>query len=243
MISDQMARVLSVLRAADFDDPTELFAEALGADGVTVTMTVDTGVTRHTERLWAHGDIATAFTDLQAALGEGPEPDAMRDGSAVLVPDLDAVRADRWPLLLPAASALPVGAVFSFPLGVGAIQVGALTLLRSRPGPLTGEQLDDCLALASALTAIALEDGHTAMSVGSLSAESPGQWHQAVVHQATGMVSVQLSVSLGEALLRMRAMAFSRDQPIVELSRDVVARRLRFSEPTNGPQGSEGNRG
>ncbi len=136
-----------------------------------------------------------------------------------------------------------MSAVFSFPLGVGAIQVGTLTLLRARPGSLTDEQLDDALALASALTAIVLEDGHPALAAGALSAESPGQWHQAVVHQATGMISVQLSVPLAEALIRLRAMAFSRDRPIVELSRDVVARRLRFSESTSGPQGPEENRG
>ncbi|MEV0260429.1 ANTAR domain-containing protein [Streptomyces sp. NPDC050617] len=243
MTSDRMARVLSMLRKADRDDPTELFAEALDADGVTVSVTVDTGRTEHTERLWSHGDLGAAFAGLQTTLGEGPEIDAIRSGTAVLVPDLGAVDAARWPVLLPAAAGLPVAAVFTFPLGVGAIRVGALTLLRTRPGPLSGEQLDDSFALAAALTAIVLDDSHPALSAEALTAESSGQWHQAVVHQATGMISVQLSVSLAEALLRLRAMAFRLDQPIVELSRDVVARRRRFSEPTSGPQGPEGNRG
>ncbi|MFE7117769.1 ANTAR domain-containing protein [Streptomyces sp. NPDC057654] len=243
MISDRMARVLNMLYSAGRDDPSHLFAEALDADGVTVSVTVDTGRTEHTERLWSHGDIAAVFAELQTTLGEGPEIDALRGGAAVLVPNLEAVGAERWPLLLPASAGLPVAAVFSFPLGIGAIRLGALTLLRGQPRPLSAEQLDDAFALAAALTTLVLDDGHPALSAGALSEEPPGQWHQAVVHQATGMISVQLSVPLAEALVRLRAMAFSLDQPIVALSRDVVARRLRFSETTSGPQGPEENRG
>ncbi|KOG86122.1 hypothetical protein ADK38_32815, partial [Streptomyces varsoviensis] len=108
MISDRMARVLSMLYGADRDDPTELFAEVLDVDGVTVSVSVDTGRTAHTERLWSHGDVAVAFSDLQNMLGEGPEIDAVRSRSAVLVPNLDAVQAERWPLLVPAAADLPV---------------------------------------------------------------------------------------------------------------------------------------
>ncbi|MEU7045791.1 ANTAR domain-containing protein [Streptomyces varsoviensis] len=240
MISDRMARVLSMLYGTGREDPTELFAEVLDADGVTVSVTVDTGRTAHIERLWSHGDVAVAFSDLQNVLGEGPENDAVRSRTAVLVPNLEAVEAERWPLLVPAAVALPVAAVFSLPLGIGAIRLGALTLLRTKPRPLSGQQLDDAFALASALTTIVLDNGRPGLANGL---PTPGEWQQAVVHQATGMISVQLSVSLAEALLRLRAMAFSRGQTIVELSRDVVARRMRFSESTSGPQGPEENRG
>jgi len=49
------------------------------------------------------------------------------------------------------------------------------------------------------------------------------------VHQATGMLSVQMAVSMDEALVRLRAHAFAHDKSVVEVSRDVVARRLRLS--------------
>ena len=47
---------------------------------------------------------------------------------------------------------------------------------------------------------------------------------RAEVHQAAGMVSVQAGVSLGEALVLLRARAFASERAVVELARDVLAR-------------------
>ena len=49
-----------------------------------------------------------------------------------------------------------------------------------------------------------------------------------VVHNAAAMVSVQEQVSLTEALIRLRAFAFSSDRLLAEVAGDVVARRLRL---------------
>jgi hypothetical protein len=49
-----------------------------------------------------------------------------------------------------------------------------------------------------------------------------------VVHNAAGAVSVQLGVSITEALIRLRAYAFSNDRLLRDVAEDVVARRLRF---------------
>jgi ANTAR domain len=49
-----------------------------------------------------------------------------------------------------------------------------------------------------------------------------------VVHQAPGMVAAQLDVSVGQALIRLRAYAFGNDRPLAEVAEDVVARKLRF---------------
>ncbi len=51
------------------------------------------------------------------------------------------------------------------------------------------------------------------------------------MHQATGMVSVQASVDLNEALLMLRARAFADARPALEVAQDVTARRLRFNPP------------
>jgi hypothetical protein len=51
---------------------------------------------------------------------------------------------------------------------------------------------------------------------------------QYVVHQASGMVAAQLDVTVGKALIRMRAYAFGNDRPLTEVARAVVDRRLRF---------------
>jgi hypothetical protein len=65
---------------------------------------------------------------------------------------------------------------------------------------------------------------------GMLGAElEAGSDFRFVVHQASGMVSAQLEVTVGEALARMRAFAFAHDHPLAKVAEDVVARRLRFS--------------
>jgi len=52
----------------------------------------------------------------------------------------------------------------------------------------------------------------------------------AVVHQATGIVKVQLGVNIAEALVRLRAHAYAAGRSIEDVARDVVGRRLRFNE-------------
>jgi AmiR/NasT family two-component response regulator len=49
-----------------------------------------------------------------------------------------------------------------------------------------------------------------------------------VVHNAAGMVSAQEGISVTEALIRLRALAFSSDRLLAEVAEDVVARRLRL---------------
>jgi AmiR/NasT family two-component response regulator len=49
-----------------------------------------------------------------------------------------------------------------------------------------------------------------------------------VVHQASGMVSVQASIDVAEALVRLRAYAFATDRRLDDVAEDVVGRRLRF---------------
>ena len=57
---------------------------------------------------------------------------------------------------------------------------------------------------------------------------------RAVVHQAVGMLSVQLGVDLSVALLRLRAYAWSRERPISDVAADVVERRLRLDDSSDG---------
>jgi hypothetical protein len=48
------------------------------------------------------------------------------------------------------------------------------------------------------------------------------------VHNAAGMVSVQAGISVAEALIRMRAFAFSHDRLLADVAEDVIDRRLRL---------------
>ena len=94
------------------------------------------------------GRHAQTVPGLQMELGEGPCLDAHARGIPVLLPDLSAESANRWPAFAAAALAAGVHAEFSLPLTVGSGGIGTLDLCRDRPGMLTEEHLADALVAA-----------------------------------------------------------------------------------------------
>ncbi|MFD9126362.1 GAF and ANTAR domain-containing protein [Kitasatospora sp. NPDC059571] len=227
MISDLMARTLPRLRrragALDLDALHSVERGALGVDCLAVSLLTDTG---RREPVWCSDALGRRFEDLEFTLGEGPSGEAAIRGRPVLVPDLARIRSERWPALAIESAPLPVRAVFCFPLGVGAIHVGALTAARRTRGPLTGPQTDDALVLAAALTSLCLAFPDQA----SGGPEDSPALLRAVVHQATGMLSVHLGIPLPEALAMLRAHAFVSGIPVGDISQDIVDRRLRLGE-------------
>ncbi|MBK5330503.1 MAG: ANTAR domain-containing protein, partial [Ilumatobacteraceae bacterium] len=59
--------------------------------------------------------------------------------------------------------------------------------------------------------------------------------YRAEIHQASGMVSVQLQIPATEALVRIRARAFAIGSPVSAIAADIVARRLRLSDDRQEP--------
>ena len=49
-----------------------------------------------------------------------------------------------------------------------------------------------------------------------------------VVHQATGMIMVQMSSDISGAFAALRARAFAEDRSLHEVAADVIERRTRF---------------
>jgi GAF domain-containing protein len=206
-------------------------AAALDVDGVAVSVAARTS---GGEILWCSGDTSQRFEDLQKVLGEGPARDCLADGTTVRVDDLARVRPDRWPALTAEVPRQEVRAVFCFPLRIGAIALGVLTAVRRAPGGLTDERNDDAVALAAGLTTCLLERGAPALLPPDDSDPLPFLQH-AEVHQATGMVSIQLAVPLAEALLRVRAHAYGSGRTLTDTARDIVAGRLRLAPDTDPP--------
>jgi hypothetical protein len=58
---------------------------------------------------------------------------------------------------------------------------------------------------------------------------------RAEIHQASGMVSVQLQIPVTEASVRIRAHAFAIGSPVSVVAADIVARRLRLSDDRQEP--------
>ncbi|WP_370381975.1 ANTAR domain-containing protein [Catenulispora sp. GAS73] len=212
---------------ADDRATAEAAARALGVDGITAG--VGSGPSG-TVLAWGSGAVSAEVDHLQFTLGQGPGTDCAASGLPVLAPDLTASGA-RWPAFAPAAAALGVRAVFAFPLNIGAMSVGTMLAYRGAEGSLSDKQYTDAVGLAIAVTVVLI--GRRSVRDGGPDNWVPAGWaapqtYRAEVHQATGMISVQLGVSLAEALARLRAYAYSRDRLIAEVAADVVARRLRF---------------
>lgn len=232
MIGDRTAEALRLLqerdRAGEGVDVALACAAALAVDGVAVSLATGPHAG---EVLWCSDEVSRGFEDLQSTLGEGPGPDCLASGMTVRVPDLAQVRPGRWTALMAEVPGQPARAVFCFPLRIGAIALGVLTAVHRAPGSLTGEQTDDAFALAAALTMHLLEHGSPAVLAREDSGALPFLQH-AVVHQATGMVSVQLAVPLAEALLRVRAHAYGTGRTLTDTAQDIVAGRLRLAPDT-----------
>ena len=182
-------------------------------------------------------DVSALIERLQYDLGEGPCVDAYQLDHPVLEPDLADPTVPRWLAFTGPAVAAGARAVFGFPLHVGAVRLGALNLYRDRPGPLDGQQHADALVMTDvAAEAVLLLQADAPPGLVAAELEA-GADFRLVVHQAAGMVSVQLGVTVGQALVRLRADVFGNDRPLTEVARDVVARTLRFDE-TSGEQDS-----
>lgn len=210
--------------------PLSECAQALGLDGLAFLLAPDGALP---ELLQSYGEHTAALEDVQLTQGQGPSLDAARNATMTLTPDVTVLAPSCWPGLPPAVLGLGVHAVFAFPLHIGNISLGVLTGHRIAPGPMTAAQLTDALILADTvaglLTGAAARPGPPA----ALLMDDPGL-HFAEVHQATGMLAAQLGIPLAQALVRLRAHAFSHDRPLLETARDVLQRRLRLDGTDDG---------
>ena len=109
-----------------------------------------------------------------------------------------------------------------------------LDLYRAEPGGLDREQLADALMLADTACALLLDADAPASDHAGTERARAGRLQHPEVHQATGMIIVQLGVTAAVALVRLRAYAYAHDRRLRDVAADVVARRLRF-EPDPEP--------
>lgn len=230
MPGERLQRILDRLEPASGGEPgtarlCEVAAEVTEMSGAGI-MLMSGDVARGS--VCSSNNVSALLEDLQYTLGEGPCADAYRLNRPVGEPDLAEPATARWLAFSPPALAAGVRAVFGFPVQVGVAKLGSLNLYRNTPGALTDEQHAEALVMAdvAARAVIAMQ---TEAPLGAVAVElEQGANLRFVVHQASGMVSVQLGVSITEALIRMRAYAFSHDLLLDDVANEVVARTMRF---------------
>jgi len=201
--------------------------ETLSVAGAGITVMADGGAQ---VSLCVSDATVSTLAELEFTLGNGPAVDAHERGMPVVEIDLVNRPPSRWVGYCDAAVDAGIRAVFAFPLRLGAVRLGALILYRVYPGAIGEDGYADALIAAEVITR-AILTRRAGVSEEVLMAEvTDGAEFHAEVHQASGMVSVQLGIGVGDALARLRARAFAADRPIADVAADVVARRLRFDE-------------
>lgn len=200
------------------------FVELLPITGVSISAI---GAPGHST-IGASDTVAARVEELQFELGEGPHWEALSSGQAVLVPDV-AENGHSWPVFGAAVLELGVGALFAFPLAMGAVTVGVVDMYRSAPGQLDADALRTARSLAASTAGTVLR-----LAARSASEDAPPgalvPELRRVVHQATGMILAQLGVSATEAFSRLQAHAFSTGESVESVAHRVVTRELSFRE-------------
>lgn len=242
MAGDRLLRILAKMSSGSTTETEparlcELCADVSGMSGAGIMlMTGDT----NRGSVCSSDAVSALIEELQYTLGEGPCVDAHEEDRPVLEPDLADPVTPRWLAFTPPAVAAGARAAFGFPLQVGGVRLGALNFYRDRPGPMSDDQYADSLVLAG-VAARALLAMQARAQPGGLSTElEEGANFRFVVHQASGMAAVQLGISVGEALARLRAYAFGNDVLLTDLAEAIVARKLRMDDRPGDSPGRPG---
>jgi len=209
-------------------DLCEPFLDVLPVSGAAIATLVAPFVR---ETVCATNATAARLDEIQLDLGEGPIWDAAATRNPVLVTDIHrtdtATGRGTWPALGTALSSLDVGAVYAFPLLVGSLTIGAVTLYAPEPGELDSDEIVDALLLSNIVARQVLRD---VLSEQNPEADPDDEgFSRRIVHQATGMVLAQMNSSASDALLLIHGHAFSNGRTVRQVAADVVARDLDFA--------------
>lgn len=205
--------------------PAGLCTDAASLMGVTDCTLAFIGATSRLT-LCASSDDAMSLDNWQFSLDEGPCLDAARTGTSHWA-DLTDNKGSPWPQLERKARLIGYTSLAGIPLQVGGLPFGAMNV-QNRSLSFGTENLADAERVAQALSQ---------PIVTRMSESLPPGFDQAGydnVHRASGMVSVQMGIPVDDAMAVLRAHAWSTDQQLIAVAREVTTGALRFG-PGTGP--------
>jgi len=188
------------------------------------------------ETLSASDKIAARIDEVQFDLGEGPCWDALRLGSPVLEPDLRRAP-QRWPAFAAATRDDGLHSIFAFPLAVGPLRIGAVDLYSLKAVELNRTQIRQADAMAGVVGRHVLRQALS--ELGRDLDDKGNAFSRRIVHQATGMVLAQLDLSPDDARLVIQGHAFATERSMMDVARDVIDGRIRFSNQDAGIEATE----
>lgn len=204
----------------------EVCVALLPVDGVAVLTRAgpDTSALLH-----ATDPVICRLDDLEFVTAEGPCLDAFWSQSPVLEPDLAGVAATaRWPGFAAEAAGVGVGAVFAFPLQVGPVAFGVLSMYRRAAGGLHRLDRSAALGLAQAAAAVVLHDvaEHSREHVDSRLMES--MFGRVEINRALGVIAEQRHADIAQARELFRSIALAQHRTSRQVADDILTHRLVF---------------
>jgi len=200
------------------------FRETFGVTGAAVSTL---GGPLGTGTVCSSDPVSARRDEIQFNLGEGPCWQAHGTNRPVVEPDLATAPPEAWPAAAAALIEAGVASVAAFPLSYGRLDLGAVDLYSDERRDLTDDEVDQATTLACIAGKSVLSRALDALEAGDDSL-FPTIFPREV-HQASGMVMVQLGVSVDEALLVIRGHAWSSGRGLREIASEIVLRRLDFS--------------
>ena len=222
-----LTRLARAIAAESVDSPLSLrmcqaCAGILGMDGGSLTLAY---ADEERVTLCATDEWSARLEDLQEVIGEGPSYDAYQERliHRLLV---DGALELRWPLLSDAIKdGLGRCAVYAIPIKPGPQTMGVATFYQHEVSPMLIDEVE-AQVLIDAVGVALVKDPDVLDDDSHAKAES---WNsRAQVHQATGMVMAQLSISSDDSIALLRAHAYAHRQSLAGTSADIIARRLDF---------------
>ena len=222
-----LARLARAIAAESVDSALSLrmcqaCAGILGMDGGSLTLAY---ADEERVTLCATDEWSARLEDLQEVIGEGPSYDAYQERliHRLLV---DGALELRWPLLSDAIKdGLGRCAVYAIPIKPGPQTMGVATFYQHEVSPMLIDEVE-AQVLIDAVGVALVKDPDVLDDDSHAKAES---WNsRAQVHQATGMVMAQLSISSDDSIALLRAHAYAHRQSLAGTSADIIARRLDF---------------
>ncbi|QZQ53743.1 ANTAR domain-containing protein (plasmid) [Curtobacterium sp. TC1] len=219
--------VAALYGAGDQDDLCAPFLSALPVTGVAISTL---GEPFGPETVCASDSTAVRLDEIQFDLGEGPSWDAMRSRLPVLEPDLQASTSEHWPVTLMALQVIHLGAVFAFPMHVGTLNIGTVDLYNRAATALAGDVVADAAALTEAVSRQVLHRALARREDTGAGAHDVSRYSRREIYQASGMVAAQTGADVNDALLLLRASAYTAGRTVRDLANDVIHRTVDFTD-------------
>lgn len=207
------------------DDLCAPFVELLPVSGASISVFRDGG---NPSTVCSSDAVAARLDAMQFALGEGPRWEVARTGQPAISADVTHDPHPEWPIFGAKIASLGVGALFAFPIMTGAVMMGVVDLYRRTPGILDPTATSAARSLARRVATPAVLEALRSAELHPSTERTRAPALRREVHQAVGMVFVQLEVTTSEALALLRAHAFATDRTLEDVARDVVDRRIDF---------------